>query len=278
MRSTIPGLEMAAVRADLAGAGLEQTLERMRLGEQRFKAQKLCERCRKQPPAVVRSANGARQALCRSCSGSPAPRVRSSSTPALPLAKAPAPAPAVTAPARRLAPIIGYAVVWNDERQHQPGEKYHCGLSWPYSESFASGSLRHFLASGQEVRALLNHNSARAIGSTLDGSLRLTEDDYGLAFELTPRQTGDGEIAVLCAGSGSINGVSPSSFDMDYAWDSPAQRSRQITRASLIEISLMIGSSEPAHQLGWAGLATPANQQRIRQLRSSRANAVRLGH
>lgn len=53
--------------------GLDQVLARMRVAEQRFKIHAVCERCKKQPSAIVRSARGAYEVVCRACSGRPAP-------------------------------------------------------------------------------------------------------------------------------------------------------------------------------------------------------------
>lgn len=92
--------------------------------------------------------------------------------------------------------ITGYAVVW--------GAK-----SWP---SLFDGS-RYRFAKGSiewtpEVFALWHHQYARPLGSTANGSLRLTEDDTGVRVEIDLDDTTDGRDLFQNVKSRLVRGMS----------------------------------------------------------------------
>jgi len=75
------------------------------------------------------------------------------------------------------AKLVGYASVidvWTTLYSSPYGE---------VREIIRPGSFRNAIASGQDVRALIDHDSSQIIGRTKSGTLRLTEDETGLRFE-----------------------------------------------------------------------------------------------
>lgn len=79
--------------------------------------------------------------------------------------------------------ITGYAAVFNEWT-----------TLWSYKgdeirEIIRPGAFRIAIESGQDVRALENHDSSRLLGRTKAKTLRLREDDKGLWFEIDPPNT-----------------------------------------------------------------------------------------
>ncbi len=58
-----------------------------------------------------------------------------------------------------------------------------------YGERVARGAFTKTLADGADVRCLWNHDPNYVLGRTKSGTLALSEDDVGLAYEATPPDT-----------------------------------------------------------------------------------------
>ncbi len=108
------------------------------------------------------------------------------------------------------APVLGgYAAVFNVLSQEMgPGGKR-------FKERLMPGSFRTTLLSGDEVLAFYHHGLAGGmmgatmpLGSTKDGSLRLSEDAHGLAFSLDLPATTQGKDLEVLARRGTVRGAS----------------------------------------------------------------------
>ena len=78
--------------------------------------------------------------------------------------------------------ISGYAAVWY--REGEPGTEYEL---WEGArERIRPGAFRAVIDSGADVRALFNHNPDHLLGRLSAGTLRISEDERGLRYEITP--------------------------------------------------------------------------------------------
>lgn len=127
------------------------------------------------------------------------------------------------------ATISGYAVMW---------EKKSLPIMDSFREQVRAGAFLKSIEKNN-IRALWNHNTDMVLGSTKSGSLRLTEDDKGLRFELDPADTQAGRDAVTTIERGDVDGMSFGFNVRKQEWDEadPKNILRTIVEADLREIS-----------------------------------------
>jgi len=94
--------------------------------------------------------------------------------------------------------ITGYAAVFGSYSQDLGG----------FVEIIKPGAFRQALAEDQDVRALIDHDSRLILGRTKSGTLRLTEDDRGLHYEIDVPDTQAGRDVVTSIRRGDISGSS----------------------------------------------------------------------
>jgi hypothetical protein len=78
----------------------------------------------------------------------------------------------------------------------------------PFVERIVPGAFAGSLDGKEDVKALLNHNTDIVLGSTAAGTLRLSEDQRGLGFELDLPDTSAGRDLAVSIGRGDIRGMS----------------------------------------------------------------------
>lgn len=127
--------------------------------------------------------------------------------------------------------IKGYAAVFEKYSQNFGG----------WVEKIAKGAFTESVQS-KDVRALYSHKTDRVLGRTGNRSLRLWEDDYGLAFELDLIDTTDGRDTYENVRHGVITGVS-FGFNVkreDQKWErgeGEQPHVRTLLKVELVEIS-----------------------------------------
>jgi|DEB0MinimDraft_6_1074348.scaffolds.fasta_scaffold87141_1 hypothetical protein len=123
--------------------------------------------------------------------------------------------------------IVGYAVKWN-ELSEQLGF---------FREKFSKGAFKDSLLDKQQM-ALWNHNTDVVLGSTRNQTLRLSEDELGLRFEIDLANTTQANDIYELVKRGDINGVSFGFYAELEDWEDRSDTAvRTINRADLIEIS-----------------------------------------
>jgi HK97 family phage prohead protease len=106
-----------------------------------------------------------------------------------------------------------------------------------FSESIAPGAFRASLASQGDILALVDHDPGRLLARTGSGTLRLTEDARGLAFELDVPDTGLGRDILALAERRDLGGMSFAFRVKDEAW--PTRDRRELRAVDLLEVSVV---------------------------------------
>ena len=122
----------------------------------------------------------------------------------------------------------GYAAVFNSETD----------IGGYFREVIAPGAFKDTLSG--DVRALVDHDSGRVIGRTTAGSLRLSEDDTGLAVEIDLPDTTDGRDLATLIERGDISGMSFGFVVTKQTWDETVDPpKRTIEAVELHEVSVV---------------------------------------
>jgi HK97 family phage prohead protease len=124
--------------------------------------------------------------------------------------------------------LSGYAVLYNVEAR-----------IGDMTESFAPGSMTKTLANrqpGRDIVALVDHDLSSLLGRVSSGTLKLTEDQRGVRFDIDiPRSALGDEILALQA-RGDLGGVSFAFRATDQSFDGDK---RVVKEAELYEISII---------------------------------------
>lgn len=138
--------------------------------------------------------------------------------------------------------ILGHAALFNSKSVYMMG----------FRETIQPGAFKDSLTG--DIRALWQHDSARVLGRTKSGTLRLWEDDQGLAFELQPPDTADGRDAVTLIERGDVDQMS-FGFNVAPGGDSWSEDEdgiplRTLRTVSLMEISPVTWAAYPETGVG----------------------------
>lgn len=135
--------------------------------------------------------------------------------------------------------VGGHAAVFNRESADLGG----------FVEVIRSGAFAESLRRGRNIRALYHHNDLSLLGTTQAGTLRLREDDTGLAFEVDLPDTSYGNDVGVLVDRGDIAGCS-FGFRVPAGGDRWEQRGggkflRELVNVELIEVTL---THDPAYR------------------------------
>lgn len=121
--------------------------------------------------------------------------------------------------------LVGYAARFNIEAR-----------LGDITETVAPGAFTETLSKEGDVLALVDHDPARLLARTRSGTLRLSQDRVGLAFELDTPDTQLGRDVLALANRGDLGGMSFGFVATDEFRD--ADR-RELRAVELIEISVV---------------------------------------
>lgn len=103
-------------------------------------------------------------------------------------------------------------------------------------EVIAPGAFSASLSIGRDVLALMDHDPARVLARTRSGTLRLSEDSRGLAFDMDVPDTQAGRDALAMAERGDLGGMSFGFIADDEHLDGDRRELRAVT---LFEVSVV---------------------------------------
>jgi HK97 family phage prohead protease len=133
-------------------------------------------------------------------------------------------ATAIRAQGRRL---IGYAATFGTPAQ----------IEGRFTETIKAGAFSDTLNKRGDVLALVDHDSSKLLGRTASGTLRLSEDSRGLAFEVDVPPTTLGNDVLAMAERGDLGGMSFGFRTLADHWSN--ERTRELRSVQLIEVSVV---------------------------------------
>jgi len=143
----------------------------------------------------------------------------------------------------RAARIAGMSIVYDSLSEDLGG----------FRERVAHGAARAALEA--DVRALLNHDPSLVLGRTAAGTLRLSEDARGLAFEFDVPDTSVGRDLVVSVERRDITGVSFAFRTLKDAWNRVGgEWLRTLLDIEIRDISPVTFPAYPAASLGMRAL------------------------
>lgn len=132
--------------------------------------------------------------------------------------------------------VSGYAAVFNSKTN----------IGDYFEEVISPGAFSNAIATNNDIRALFNHDWNNVLGRTKSGTLRLSEDDRGLKFEVDLPNTSLAHDLAESMARGDINQCSFGFFATEETWDYSVEPAlRTIHEVELYEISVV---SIPAYE------------------------------
>ncbi len=164
--------------------------------------------------------------------------------------------------------IKGYAAVFNDVAD----------IGGSFREVIAPGAFKETI--GGDIRALVDHDTGRVIGRSKSGTLRLSEDDHGLAVEIDLPDTSDGRDLAHLLERGDISGMSFGFRVTHDEWDETKDiPTRTIRAVELFEVSAVAFPAYEGTELALRSLAKsrkPEDRGGIDRFLARSAMALRI--
>lgn len=114
-----------------------------------------------------------------------------------------------------------------------------------FYEVLAPGCFSKSLRESKDIRLLLEHDDTKLLARTKNGSLRLTDDQYGLHFEADLPDTTDGNNLIECLRTSLLDQLSFGFIAINDKYEVVGgDEQRTIIEARLLEISVV---SNPAY-------------------------------
>lgn len=128
--------------------------------------------------------------------------------------------------------LVGYAAVFNSESQDFGGWK----------EVIKPGAFTRSLKEKPDVRAFAHHDTSKVLGRSAAGTLRLKEDDHGLAVEIDLIDTQENRDVLANVKAKNLDSMSFGMIPQKHTWDFNEARGydlRILTDVDLFEVSVV---------------------------------------
>lgn len=149
--------------------------------------------------------------------------------------------------------LAGYALVYGSEARING-----------HRETIAPGAIRATLGSNPDILALVDHDAGKVLGRTRSGTLRLSEDSRGLAFEIDLPETTAARDVLALVERGDAGGMS-FGFSVPKGGDEWDGTSRTLRAIHLHEISVV--TSFPAYAATTVEARCAASEMDLLRLR-----------
>lgn len=160
--------------------------------------------------------------------------------------------------------VAGYAAVFNSPTNI-------CDM---WIEVIEPGAFTDTLRSNQDVLALYSHELERLLGRESAGTLRLKEDEKGLAVEIDLPDTTDGRDVGTLIQRGDLKGMSFGFCVTKQEWDETVDPpKRTIMAVDLYEVTI---TADPAYTDTTVGMAELAEARSRRAKKNAAAAAHRI--
>jgi len=118
-----------------------------------------------------------------------------------------------------------------------------------FYEEMEPGCFSECLSMGDEIRALVDHDPTKILARRSNGSLRISEDQVGLAVEFDVPTTSWGNDLLACVDAGLVAGMSFRMGVLKDRWENltvngKASMLRRVVTASVDEVT---ATSQPAY-------------------------------
>lgn len=163
--------------------------------------------------------------------------------------------------------VAGYAALFNSEAD----------IGGAFREVIAPGAFSDTLAG--DIRALVDHDSGRVIGRSTAGTLRLNEDDKGLAVEIDLPDTTDGRDLAVSLDRGDISGMSFGFRVTKDTWDETGNIPlRTIQAVDLFEVSAVAFPAYDDTSLALRSLETAKEARKVIADQNARRAEARIAY
>lgn len=115
-----------------------------------------------------------------------------------------------------------------------------------FREKFRPGAFSRVLATGADVRALVNHNRDLPLGRNKAGTLKIADDHQALRFELDPPDSPIAQFYVDAVRRGDMTGVSIRFYKIRDQWSGAGDATvREVIEADIDDISIVTYPAYP---------------------------------
>jgi uncharacterized protein len=147
-----------------------------------------------------------------------------------------------------------------------------------FREKFAPGAFSRALATGADVRALINHDKNLILGRNVSGTLRLFDEPDALRFEIDPPDTELSRHYIEAVRRGDLSGMSFRFYKIADRWEGAGGVTiREVISADLDDISIVAYPAYPDTEVATRSLDEyHRSQSRWDQRRASVMVRLRL--